>query len=416
MSRAIVEGLFGIRPDALDGELSVRPGFPREWREASLEHPDLAMSFSRSDIDEIWEIRQPKRKFSKLKLRIPARCENVREATVNGVPAGWCCDCEAVGAPVLEIACKFDLAARIKVQWSGPPLPADLQPAASNDGQGEDFARVERGAFSWWAPVRRARAAENPEIIRTDWISARSRPIVCVDLTAHFNDRVVDIFKPGKYRSPRSPFVSLGLPSQGIGAWAGHVNAKADIDDSGLREASAANGGTIRMPNGVSFATPGPGQSANVLFVSQWDNYPREAKIELAGRAARAYFLMAGSTNHMQSRVDNGEVVIAYGDGSSVRLGLQNPATWWPIEQDYFIDDYQFRQMAPIPPRVDLRTGRVRLLDPDNFKGCGGIVPGGAATVLELPLDATKPLGHLIVRAMANDVVVGLMAITLERP
>jgi hypothetical protein len=43
-------------------------------------------------------------------------------------------------------------------------------------------------------------------------------------------------------------------------------------------------------------------------------------------------------------------------------------------------------------------------------------VPGGAATVLDLPLDATKELKSLTVRSLANEVVIGLMAATLSRP
>ena len=49
-----------------------------------------------------------------------------------------------------------------------------------------------------------------------------------VDLTAHFNDRVTEIFRPGKYLSPRSPFVSLALPSQGLG--------REPLDDDDHRE------------------------------------------------------------------------------------------------------------------------------------------------------------------------------------
>ena len=96
-------------------------------------------------------------------------------------------------------------------------------------------------------------------------------------------------------------------------------------------------------------------------------------------------------------------------------LALRNPETWWPIEQDYFIDDYQFRVDGPLPTRVDLKTGHVRVLDRETFKGQGRVVPGGAATVLELPLDPKKELRSLTVRALANDVVIGLMAATLER-
>jgi len=117
----------------------------------------------------------------------------------------------------------------------------------------------------------------------------------------------------------------------------------------------------------------------------------------------------------MQSRIDNGEVVVTYADGISSRLALDNPGNWWPIDQDYFTDDYAFRRDGPLPPRVDLQTGRVRVLDANTFKGKGGKVPGGAGTVLELPLDPAKELKSLTVRALANEVVIGLMSVTLER-
>jgi hypothetical protein len=113
--------------------------------------------------------------------------------------------------------------------------------------------------------------------------------------------------------------------------------------------------------------------------------------------------------------MDNGEVVVAYTDGTSARLALANPETWWPIEQDYFIDDFQFRDDAALPIRVDLKTGDMRVLEHESFKGRGGKISGGAATVLELALDPRKELKSLTVRALANDVVIGLMAATLVR-
>ena len=236
-----------------------------------------------------------------------------------------------------------------------------------------------------------------------------------VDLAPFFNDRVTEIFRAGKYRSPRSPFVSLAMPSQGIGAWAGHVNATADIDDAGLRRAAAAGGGRITLPGGVPFVTAGTPDAANIIFTSQWDNYPRSVRIPLEGRARRLYLLVAGSTNHMQSQFDNGEIVVEYRDGTRARLPLHNPTNWWPIDQDYFIDDFQFRTAAPIPPRIDLKTGLVRAPLLAEFKGRGGVVPGGAATVLALPLQDDKELRALHVTALANEVVVGLMSATLVR-
>ena len=68
-----------------------------------------------------------------------------------------------------------------------------------------------------------------------------------------------------------------------------------------------------------------------------------------------------------------------------------------------------------IPPRVDLKTGNVRMLDLADFKGKGKKVLGGAATVLDLPLDTNKELKSLTVRTLANEVIIGLMSVTLVK-
>ncbi|HOM77006.1 MAG TPA: hypothetical protein PLE88_10855, partial [Anaerohalosphaeraceae bacterium] len=149
--------------------------------------------------------------------------------------------------------------------------------------------------------------------------------------------------------------------------------------------------------------------------VSQWDNYPRKAVIPLSGRARQIYLLMAGTTNSMQSRFDNGQVIAAYADGSTERLALHNPTTWWPIDQDYYIDDYAFRRPEPVPPRIHLKTGQVRILDVSDLTDSLAVVPGGAATVLDLALREDKELCGLTVEALANEVIIGLMGITLIR-
>jgi len=64
---------------------------------------------------------------------------------------------------------------------------------------------------------------------------------------------------------------------------------------------------------------------------------------------------------------------------------------------------------------VDLATGKIRMPDESGFKGRGGKIPGGAATVLDLPLDKSKRLKSLTIRTLANEVVIGLMAVTLQR-
>ena len=385
-SRAIVEGLFGLRPDALAGELLIVPGFPEAWDHASLRHPDAGMAFQHSGATDTYDIEQRFPKLLPLRLQLPLRGDRPtvtidgRVAAIRPIPGAWLARFE-IQSPAAQ---KY----QVRIQWKTAALPAAAPP-------GPTAARPLDTAI---APPR-------------DWTAGSTAP---VELTGYFNDRVTQIFK-NEYRSPRSPFVSLATPKQGIGAWAGHVNATAEIDDTGLRAAARAGRGRITLPNGIPLATPGESDGRNVIFVSQWDNYPKEVTLPLSGNARGIILLMAGSTNHMQSRFENGEVAVTYADGSVERLRLENPTNWWPIEQDYFIDDYQFRRPEPVPIRVDLKTGNIRALDIAAFKGRGGPIPGGAATVLDLELQPGKELKSLTVRAIANEVVIGLMAATLVR-
>jgi hypothetical protein len=188
------------------------------------------------------------------------------------------------------------------------------------------------------------------------------------------------------------------------------------VDDSGIRRAAAANDNRITLPNGVPFATPGAVDAKNIAFVSRWENFPDEITLPLSGNASKIHLLMAGSSDGMKRRRDNGEIVVTYTDGSTTRLALENPTTWWPIDQDYFIDDYAFRRPGPLPVRVDLKTGKIRVLDHKQFAGKGRRVDGGAATVIDLDLDSSREVKSLTVRAIANEVVIGLMSATLQRP
>ncbi|MGL5020368.1 MAG: hypothetical protein ACRDBP_19685, partial [Luteolibacter sp.] len=245
----------------------------------------------------------------------------------------------------------------------------------------------------------------NPQSSKPNWET--------VDLSTHFNDKLTRIFS-NEYRSPRSPYGSLAIPKQGIGGWC-YFATIADIDDSGLRDAAGESNGIFHSPLGIPFKTPGPGESPNIIFTSQWDNYPDEVTLPLTGRSSRVCLLMAGSTNAMQCRFDNGAVIATYADGSTTTLTLHSPVNWWPIEQDYHIDSFAFSRPEPVPPRLDLKSAKLRVMDSTECKSRGALIAGGAATLLDIPLDRTKELKSLTVRTNGNEVIIGLMAVTLAR-
>jgi hypothetical protein len=326
-----------------------------------------------------------------LALQVPA-LGTIARITVNGKPADGHFLTDIYGAPRMEIHSPAAGTLEIFVNWQGRQPPACLPAADLNPAKA---VPLRNPPFDWTRPVPANAVLES------------------VNLTPFFNDPVTRIFR-NDYRSPRSPFASLATPKHGLGGWC-EPNASFDVDDSGLRHVAAENSGRIHLPNAISFATPSETGANNILFTSQWDNYPQAATVPLTGKSSRAFLLLAGSTGPLQSRFDNGEIVVTYADGSTARLALRNPSNWWPIDQDYFTDDFAFRREDPVPPRVDLATGRVRMPGTENLNDPGGKIPGGAATVLEMPLDSHRPLKSLTIRTLANEIVIGLMAVTLQR-
>lgn len=526
-SRAIIEGLFGIRPDATRKQLTVCPGFPAEWDFASLKTPDIALDFSRNGAVELYRIGLTDSGEMTVKLRIKARRTGIKSLMVNGKPVNHRNRSKAIGQPEIEIECPTASAFEIKIEWQGTepekpvthefyakgsPIvlkttnstigelydPQQIFTTASRDtalfsatisgkiGHRTAFLKLRQGDLEWWNPLEfeirepleivsarnqapgklifsvrnntsnpisgevsvkgfsakltiqgNASSAEltvpeiflvpgdNQVIFRSDKFQAKAKirnwnvdlpsgqTFETVDLNPHFNDKLTHLFE-NNYLSPRSPYPTLSIPTKGIGDWCSY-NETEEIDDSGIRKlAGSAN--TITLHPGIPFATPGKSDLPNILFSSQWDNYPDEITVPLSGKAVHAYFLMAGSAHHMQSRIDNGELIVEYTDGSSETLVLRNPETWWPVEQDYYQNGTSFDTGVSQPPRLHLKTGELRL-EPYQIlnKNKNNRIEGGAATVLDLPLNPEKELKQLRLKTLANDVVIGVMAVTLVR-
>ena len=255
---------------------------------------------------------------------------------------------------------------------------------------------------------------EAQEIYYTNWDLKRGYLYDALKLGDHYNERVNRIFEQ-KYLSPRPEVPTLQLPTQGIGNWC-YPLTTTEIDDSGLM-AKRKNGLVDYMD--IPFLIQG--DQKNVLFVSQWDNYPTSATVPLSGQAQKLYLIMAGSTNPMQSQLVNAKVIVHYDGGGQDVLELSNPNNWWPIEQDLLDDNYAFEIADDqIPYRIRLKTGELyKGGTRDRYTEIKGYtnraVDGGAATILDIPLDYSKTLKSLEIVAEANDVVVGLMAATLLR-
>ncbi|HSV10089.1 MAG TPA: hypothetical protein VLI68_04930, partial [Hanamia sp.] len=81
-------------------------------------------------------------------------------------------------------------------------------------------------------------------------------------------------------------------------------------------------------------------------------------------------------------------------------------------------DNYAFQCNTPVPYRVHLQTGLItrNFNHYQSIKGFTDLaIPGGSATVLDMPLNKNKILKSLELKTVANDVVIGLMSVTLVK-
>lgn len=386
-SRAFIEGLYGITPNALEGKCIIRPGFPAAWDSASVHTPYLDYSFRRVGDKDIFDIEQNFARPLQIVIRqnmgggkykdtalTADKRQHVELATIKPVDND---EAEAKRTYTLADA----LAEQTADRWG------------TMTGVGNDF----------------------------DQLNAGKRRMVNMD--AAFNSEVSDIFK-NQYLTPRSPYTTLCVPTQGMGDWCS-TKKLAKIDDSKLR--SMVKDGTFETLPGLSFRTPAEGK--NIAYTSLWDNYPDSITIPLSGKASHAYLLMAGSTNPMQFAIENAVVRVEYTDGTTDELMLVPPVNWCPIEQDFVENAVAFAMPAVRPYRIGLNTGIVsRHLfrdshyqeaatagDLPDMKLAMCALPGGAATMLDMPLNAKKKLRSLTLRALSNEVVVGLMGVTLQK-
>lgn len=451
-SRVLIQGLYGILPDALNGRLLLKPGFPLQWENASLHTPDIDFDFRNEELrikneeSPVGNNAQPDSLFliphssftvthrlpavQTLELQIPARRSCVARLLVNGEAASWNLVEPSVGHPMLSVSLPASPAEQVEISiaWEGElivtPTRTDSLPASRIRREGPvDFVAMEQGQMKWWAPVeQQGTASSSSSCSAFDNVVSAKCDAVAMD--AVFNANVTDIFR-NEYLSPRSPYTTLQIPKQGIGEWC-HPLKTADIDDSGLRatvrgDSDASQGGRsncrglLQTKLGIPFRTPAEGW--NIAFTSLWDNYPDSLRVPLKGKASRAYLLMAGSTNHMQCHIDNGIIRVYYKDGTSDTLPLVNPDNWPPIEQIFFEDGKAFNRHAPSLYRLRLKTAEVsnNFGEELGFPGVSREIDGGAAVLLEMPLNKNKSLSHLVLETLSNEVVIGLMGVTLQR-
>jgi hypothetical protein len=409
-SRAVVQGLFGITPDLLHNKIVIRPGFPDDWKFGEINHPDIDFKFERKYNKDLYNITNKFHKPLHLILLVNAPRDEIVSVKVNGEKTNWNLK-EGINVPLIEIPCNVAEKYHIEIEWGGKTI---MTSHAHPNGVEQSFIRQEQGQMSWWQPVEpeMEKQQDFSKNIGIDLDKSEKHEFIQVNMDNVLNAAVTDIFR-NRYLSPRSPYTTLQTPAQGVGEWC-QPNLTCDIDDTGFRH--EVKNETFETPFGVPFRVPA-GRN-NIAFTTLWDNYPDSISVALNGKAQHAYLLMAGTTNPMQYGITNGMVTVYYEDGTKSELVLKNPETWCPIEQDYYTDGIAFRIHAPRLYRVSFKTGIVsrdmgNVMKIDPAEVSRREIDGGAGIILGIPLDNEKELKSIQWKTVANEVIAGMMGVTL---
>lgn len=392
-SRALIQGLYGITPNALEGECIIRPGFPAAWDSASVHTPYLDYAFKRVNGKDVFDVTQNFKRPLKLVIR-----QNLG------------------GGKYKDTAFSTDKVQHIEMPTILPKKERDMKDEKDMVGKYPLAESIAEQAVNAWASIKG---------VGNDFAEVNPKECRKVNMDKVFNANVSDIFK-NQYLSPRSPYTTLCVPTQGIGDWCS-TKKTANIDDTKFRSLIKDGVFWAHVDGDLPFRSPKEGK--NIVYTSLWDNYPDSISIMLKGKASHAYLLMAGSTNPMQYAIENAVIRVEYADGTRNELMLTPPVNWCPIEQDFLENATAFPQPELRPYRVGLASGKVsrhlfrdlhlevnrNMADVPGFKKAVAEVDGGAAILLDMPLDAKKKLKRLILRTLSNEVVIGLMGITLQK-
>jgi len=413
--RLVIEGLFGIRINNLDGFVHIKPAFPQEWENASLSLKDISLYYNRKGNQEIFEICCDKKE--KKLIRIPMRSAEIEAVLLDGDPVSY----KIKAAPnnsFIELEVdkigKFQLrvmhgkketptVAFSDVVLSGNRISFELKGSQLSEVYDisevlEDIKIVGNKVYATTKDVLghhtlfiRAKAGEYDAYLAADYEiikeeneieSFEERAFETVNISDFFNCNMTEVHNQA-YIQPRPEGFSMSLFQNG--RYSHNWNQKGRnvvyIDDSLFRN----SGGLIHSPSGIPFATPT--ENENLACVSIYERFPADITVSLCGKGQEIAVLFVASTYCMQSYVENARITVNYADGTAEIKKLVYPIN---------IDDWLTSAL----------TTEGEIFYFSNFNH---------ATVQKLKLDSCKELESIKIEAVANEVILGVAGISISR-
>ncbi len=440
MARAVVEGVFGYRPDYPNGLVTVAPQFPSDWKNTSITTPDMSLSYTLDGAVTRCKVTlvQP----CAMEVQIPVSTKKVASVEVDGKPVKWQVspgfgrsivkiDVPSSGAVDVNVTCEDKLAT-----YPSKQLAANTGGSltlAADDGKIVDFhdpqgilksAKVDNGVLTGTVTANAgdhmvlalAQVGEEQQwrifkIHVTDAaadLAAAAKTQVRVPAGAKWENIHLDSVLNGdirtiyeqQYLSPRPNTCSLRLATDGYSTWqmsGGKGAHKAPAIK--LENVKTDSHGDISTGDGVPFSWPGGGK--NIAFTSSWDNWPKRVDVPVEKAGDAIWFLLCGTTNPMEVRIANADLLMKYADGVVEKLEIVPPFNFWTLCPFSGVDyDYQRDGFAlPKTPPTTLQLGT-------NCR----------AVALSWKLRPGVALKSVTLETLSDEVIVGLMGVTVMNP
>ena len=437
-ARAVVEGMFGYRPDYATGLVTVAPQFPSDWDHASITTPDVSIAYRAAATGASCKITLARP--APLEVQLPVSTNNVAGVTVDGRPVKWemlpgfgrsvvKIDLPATGSAQLEVKCDDALKTYPSVQISGNT--GDAITLQTEGGQVVDFhdpqgalrdAKVQNGTVTatltnnagdhlvfGLAAVGKTQQWRMFKIHTTDVQAERAmtaKTDVQVPGTARWDhislDNVLNgdirtIYKQ-EYLSPRPNTCSLRLSTDGYSTWQMSGSGQHNVPEVTLDKLAAVTdaGGHVVAGKGVPFGRLDGAK--NIAFTSSWDNWPKQITVPVHQTGDAAWFLLCGTTNPMEVRIANAKLRMKYADGVVEKLALVPPFNFWTLCPFGGVD-YEYGRDGFSLPKVPPTTVQLG-------KNC-------RAVALGWNLRPGVALESVTLETLSDEVVIGLMGVTV---
>ncbi len=435
LARAVICGLHGFRPDFPNSNVTIAPQYPAAWDHAAMDTSYFHSEYRCSGDTVTYRFRmaQPARD---IRLVLPLHAASVAGlcgADRCTVVPGFGCrsivaelhDTDhgeisftlvqpAAPAAPLDIACapgqviRPDLADVTEIRDPQGVLEkydvtdgrVVLQLRRDMDGAHMVFVRIGSGEAAWWQILRLAVSPTAERLAyevqqHPDAADSRYEPLSLEQLT----DDVRTIFRQNYY-VPRGR-ICLTISANGYSPWNFNYDGL-EAPDIGMEKA----GETVMDREGVPFCIGSA--ERNIAFTSLYPNWPDAVTVPV-GRVARAVkILVCGSTNPMQVAIANAVLRFAYTDGSEETLEIVPPDNFWML--------CRYNKSPDNGTTQDYSYERDGFCLPETPPDLIHLGENCRAVSLAWRLAEGKNLASVTLETLSQEVVIGLMAITLVDP